>query len=204
VVQGSNSTNVYVVNRDGTGTTQLTHFAPGSQTAAVDPVWSRDGAKIVYGQQDPSALGPDLVVMNADGSGPTRLTNTPDVHEDEPDWQPIPINAYPRPRGATPMRISLVPAYPACTSRDRTHGAPLAYRSCSHPQLTSQYLTVGTPDANGKRTTMEASILLRVVAGASPDVRIDSRINNVFNKDLTDYTGSLRANLPLQITDKDN
>ena len=102
------------------------------------------------------------------------------------------------------MQISLVPAYPPCTSPNTTHGAPLAYPSCASPQITSQHLTVGTPDANGKRTTMEASMLLRVVTGTSADVKINSFINNVFNKDLSDYTGGLRARLPLQITDKDN
>jgi hypothetical protein len=35
-------------------------------------------------------------------------------------------------------------------------------------------------------------------------VRIDSDVNDVFNKDLSDYTGGLRAQLPLQITDRDN
>jgi hypothetical protein len=99
------------------------------------------------------------------------------------------------------MVISLVPAYPACTSPDRTHGAPLAFGSCSHPKLTSQNLTVGTPDVNGKRTTMQASIVLKVTGA---DVKITADANNVFNKDLTDYTGGLRAHLPLQITDKDN
>ena len=63
------------------------------------------------------------------------------------------------------MRVSLVPAYDQCSSPNGTHGAPLAFPSCNPPALTSQYLTVGTPDANGKRTTMEASILLKTVVG---------------------------------------
>ena len=36
------------------------------------------------------------------------------------------------------------------------------------------------------------------------DVTITARVNDVFAKDLSDYTGSLRASLPLRITDKDN
>ena len=53
-------------------------------------------------------------------------------------------------------------------------------------------------------------MLLRAVTGNSStpqneaDVRIDANLNDVFNKDLSDYTGSLRASLPLRITDKDN
>ncbi len=27
------------------------------------------------------------------------------------DWQPLPV-PYPRPKGATPLRVTLVPAYP--------------------------------------------------------------------------------------------
>ncbi len=143
--------------------------------------------------------------MNATGGPPAFLTTG-----ESPDWQPIPINAYPRPRGATPMRISLVPAYEQCSSPNSTHGAPLAFPSCNPPAPTSQYLTVGTPDANGKRTTMEAYILLKTVVGNpftaadEADVKITARVNNVFNQDLTDYTGGLWAQMQLQITDRRN
>ena len=56
---------------------------------------------------------------------------------------------YPRPKGASPLRVSLVPAYAACAAPNRTHGPPLAHPSCNPPAQTSQQLTVGTPDANG-------------------------------------------------------
>jgi hypothetical protein len=117
------------------------------------------------------------------------------------DWQPIPINTYPRPKGATPMRISLVPANKQCTAPNSTHGAPLAYGSCAPPQLTSGHLTTGTPDSNGLPVRMQASMVLNVVPG---DVKIDANVNQVMNKDLSPYTGALRASLPVRITDKDN
>src|SRR5690349_4715296 len=56
---------------------------------------------------------------------------------------------HPRPRGATPLRAALVPAYEKCTSPNTRHGPPLAFPSCSPPVQTSNFLTVGTPDANG-------------------------------------------------------
>ena len=56
---------------------------------------------------------------------------------------------HPRPKGATPLRASLVPAYKACAAPNRTHGAPLAFPSCNPPVQASNFLTVGTPDANG-------------------------------------------------------
>jgi hypothetical protein len=185
--------NLYSIKADGTDRRNL--------SGAGHPAWSPDGTKIAVGGIDKFNETGAISIENADGTGLTPITSGADS---TPDWQPIPINSYPRPKGASPMVISLVPAYPACTSPDRTHGAPLAFGSCSNPQLTSQHLTVGTPDANGKRTTMEASIVLKVLGGASTDVKITSDVNNVFNKDLTDYTGGLRAQLPLQITDKDN
>jgi TolB protein len=160
------------------------------RSGGVDTAWSPDGKKI-------AATGSGIEIMNPDGSGITPLGQTGSMA----DWQPIPINSYPRPRGATPMRISLVPASRQCTAPNSTHGSPLAFGSCAPPQLTSFELTTGTPDSNGLPVRMDASMLLRVVPG---DVRIDAAVNDVFKKDLTDYTGSLRAELPVRITDKNN
>ena len=67
-----------------------------------------------------------------------------------PDWQPIPINSYARPKSATPFKVSLVPAYTPCTAPNRTHGPPLDSDSCNPPAQASDELTLGTPDANGK------------------------------------------------------
>ena len=35
-------------------------------------------------------------------------------------------------------------------------------------------------------------------------MKITAKLNDVLNKDLTDYTGTLHANLPVRITDKNN
>jgi hypothetical protein len=153
--------------------------------------------------------------MNSDGTGHTRITRNdliepPGRYDSYPgDWQPIPINAYPRPRGATPLRLPLVPASKACTTPNRTHGAPLSFGSCAPPRLTSGQLTTGTPDANGKRATMDAYLLLNVTPGDSAppddaDVAITAQVTNVFKQDLSDYAGSLRVNMPVRITDKNN
>ncbi len=48
---------------------------------------------------------------------------------------------------------------------------------------------------------MTAALTLKVVTG---DVQIAAHLNDVANTDLTDYTGTLRAQLPLEITDKLN
>ena len=69
-----------------------------------------------------------------------------------------------RPKGATPLRASLVPAFKACTVPNRTHGAPLAFPSCNPPVQTSNFLTIGSPDANGAGANSTGFILLKVKA----------------------------------------
>ena len=116
--------------------------------------------------------------------------------------------APPRPKGATPLRTSLVPAYQPCTTGNRTHGAPLSYPSCAPPQLTSGQLTVGTADSNGKAANSIGYVLLKAQPGNSStpadeaDVRITTSITDVRKKsDLSDYTGQVQTVLNLRLTD---
>ena len=110
---------------------------------------------------------------------------------------------YPRPKGASPLRASLAPAYKPCTTPNRTHGSPLAFSSCSPPVQVSDYVTVGSPDANGAAANSVGSITVKVLSPA--DVRFTSSITDVRRKsDLADYTGELQARFPMQITDKLN
>ena len=144
----------------------------------------------------PTAGGLDkLYVMGANGVGKAFLG----VNGYGPSWQPS--QSYVRPKGATPMRIALVTANTQCTSANSIHGAPLAFPSCALSQLSSNRLTVGTGDSNGKDAFMQAFIRLDVAGG---DVHVRAFLNDIFNKDLSDYTGGLRAHLPIQITDKSN
>ena len=88
--------------------------------------------------------------MNPDGTGRTRITNNT-FDGRQPSWQPIPVardaTCGPRVR-ARPLPWSR--AYRPCKYPNRMHGPPLSSASCSPPKLYSRYLTVGTPDANGK------------------------------------------------------
>jgi hypothetical protein len=125
-------------------------------------------------------------------------------------WTGAP-RGYPRPRGATPFRVPLVPGFDQCTAPNRAHGAPLAYGSCAPPVQSSSRLTVGTPDANGRAAGSLGSVLLRAIPGnpSTPadeaDVSIQLSVTDVRNRsDLSDYTGELQLTTGLRLTDRDN
>jgi hypothetical protein len=149
--------------------------------------------------------------VDPDGTNEIDVTPPDQPGAAKPDWQPIPINSYPRPKGATPFRASLTTAYQPCAAPDRQHGPPLAFPSCSGPDQTSAHLTVGTGDSNGLPARNEGNLLMRVRPGlpSTPaideaDVELDFFLDDVFTSALADYSGELRARVPLQITDKDN
>ncbi len=204
---------VGTIHPDGTGLTVL-----GFRMTA--PAWSPDGSRLAIGEQRCDIVGgltfcfdKDIITTNPDGTGRVNLTNNPSgANSGQPSWQPIPQN-YVRPRGATPLLASLVPAYKPCTAPNDTHGAPLSFSSCDPPQPASSHLTVGTPDANGQGANAIGSLRMKTFlcpACASPmphaDVRLDVSITDVRNTDagLSDYTGQLRADAALRITDRQN
>jgi hypothetical protein len=123
-----------------------------------------------------------------------------------------------RPKGASPLRASLVPSFKACATPNRTHGAPLAFPSCNPPVQSSNFLTVGTPDANGAGANSVGSILLKVKATSPEDVIIQSSITDVRCQagtaasvcssanaaDGPDYSGELQGNATIRISDHYN
>lgn len=69
------------INADGTGFTALTD-GPSDGSPNASP----DGTKIVYTSRDAGANS-EIFVMNADGTGQTRLTTSTDIHI-KPVWSP--------------------------------------------------------------------------------------------------------------------
>jgi hypothetical protein len=123
---------------------------------------------------------------------------------------------YPRPKGGSPYRTSLVPVYERCETdggrvADTVHGGELNARACKDPELVSGSLTLGTPDANGKAANSVGlfSMTTRVGNPATPaneaDVRVDMSLTDVrLQGSLADYTGELELILASRITDMSN
>jgi hypothetical protein len=123
--------------------------------------------------------------------------------------------SHARPRGATPVRVPLVPAYKGCVAPNRTHGAPLASPSCNPPGLLTAYTTIGTPDANGAGANSIGSIRFDVIPG---DVRFTMSLSDIRcapataatvcssanSADGPDYSGELQTSQIVRITDHYN
>jgi hypothetical protein len=190
------------------------------------PIWSFNETEpagtaeveIGYGSGMPSRL--ELPVVS--GVTPTaQLPPCPGLRG-EPCRDYVPFqnatevfDGFARPKGATPTIVTLVPAYDECTApsgNGLTHGAPLAVPSCT-PAQSSDYLTVGSPDANGKQALSSGRVQLKAV-GESPidlnngnqaDVQVIASLTDVRKKsDLSDYTGELSLVMGVRATDKNN
>ena len=120
-------------------------------------------------------------------------------------------DAYPRAKGATPTRVSLVPAFNACATPNETHGPPLANPSCNPPSQTSPNLTVGSPDANNFPANSSGFVTYNVIPGTpstpedEADVSLSFSLTDVRNRvGLTDYAGELQVRPGVRITDRAN
>jgi hypothetical protein len=127
---------------------------------------------------------------------------------------------HPRPKGATPLRVSLAVAYQQCPTGtgNKQHGPPLAVLSCNPQHQASSFLTVGTSDAwPGTSPKMNGFVRFEVKPTSPEDVKITSTLSDVrcignsvpgfcdtANTDvptLPDYTGELNGTLGVRITD---
>ena len=123
-------------------------------------------------------------------------------------------DAYSRPRGGTPVRLALVPAYAQCTpgAANRVHGPPLEHPSCNPPAQESSNVTVGSPDANGRPANSSGYALMGVIVGnpTSPedeaDVSFTFQLSDVRSRGglFDDYAGELQFRPTLRLTDRES
>jgi WD40-like Beta Propeller Repeat len=202
---------IYLMDADGSDETRIKDFGE-------DPTWSPDGTMIAFeagGCFDVRCFF-SINWMHADGTGNSQMAGSLGPLTD-PDWgsfRPEEIG-YPRPAGASPLRVPLVPAYDECVSPNRTHGPPLDSPSCAPPRLSStptnpeaSGLTVGTPDANGKPARSMGHILLKAapdditIAASLTDVRCRVAFFACPGGPLSDYEGELQGWLRnMRVTD---
>src|ERR1051325_6698873 len=74
---------IYVMNADGSGVTQLTH----NTYAEFDPIWSPNGHQIAFASFGASGGDAEIVVINEDGTGEKILTNN-DAFDFPGAWSP--------------------------------------------------------------------------------------------------------------------
>ena len=129
--------------------------------------------------------------------------------------------AHPRPKAASPIIVSMVPAFNQCTAPNRTHGPPLAFPSCNPPVQSSNSITVGSPDVNGASANSTAFIKIKVKVGVpgppeDSDVLLTGQSTDIRCKAGTaacgsanaaagpDYTGEIQGDATIRITDHFN
>jgi hypothetical protein len=192
--------NVWVADPDGSGGEQL---APGAS-----PHWAPSGDRILFETgffPSPHAI-PHPRWETLDGSEGHDF----DAGLDAGAWQPVPAPAYPRPGGATPLRVPLVTAFEACTSPNSNHVPPLAFASCDPPVESSSILTtssVGKGSGSARLDVVpgdpdtpadEADLL---ISAAATDVRCAGSPGCAAG---ADWPGYLILRTKMRITDRAN
>jgi WD40-like Beta Propeller Repeat len=200
------------------------HTGLPTLTGGSNPDWSPDTQLIVGDSFPNNSTTQGLFTMNTAATDRAYIPGT-DGDDLSPAWQPLqppppPPPGYPRPRGASPLVVSLVPAFEQCmsASANSVHGPPLAFPSCNPPVQTSNYLTVGTPDANGQGASSVGSVRIAAIPGnssATPakeaDIALSATVTDVRCMHLTlcastipgaAYQGELDVRTSLQITDR--
>lgn len=132
-------------------------------------------------------------------------------------WPVSASGTHVRPKAASLLHVALVPSFQPCAAPDRQHGPPLAFPSCSAPDSTSSYLTVGTPDVNGFQAQSTAHFKWKVYPGVpgppTDNVHVfDFSISDVRCRTAgpgcaapnDDYAGSVELRIGSVISDHNN
>jgi hypothetical protein len=132
-------------------------------------------------------------------------------------WPVSASGTHVRPKAASLLNVALVPSFQPCAAPDRQHGPPLAFPSCSAPDSTSSYLTVGTPDVNGFPAQSTAHFKWKVYPGVPGPPADNVHVFDLSISDVrcraagpgcaapgADYAGSVELRIASQISDHNN
>ena len=199
-----NGVKIATADPNGGGLIDLTAPPAGSVDSA--PAWSPDGSKIAFLRAaGVSTTAYALHVMNSDGSNPQQIaTATGGSVDMDLDWQPLhALDPYPRPGGATPLRVPLAPVYAQCTSPNSEHVAPLASPSCTPPTLLSSLLTTSSTGKGQGFVRYDAVPGNPATPADEADLSIQTSLSDVRNSsDGSDYAGRAILNATFRITDR--
>jgi TolB protein len=203
---------LYYMNSDGTNVLPLTGGATTKDFAgAISPngqewAWSSSNSG-----SDTDLLEDSFCCIGFNATDPNTAA------DEYPDIQPL-NNTYARPKGASPFRVSLVPAYQQCAVGSgpspppipTNHRGSITASACYQPTLESSYLTVGSPESSGTQANYIGSVLFKAqaspadgtIAVSNTDVRCQGSTGGCAGGALSDYTGQLRFDATFRITDK--
>ena len=120
----------------------------------------------------------------------------------------INLKPYPRPGGATPLRVPLVPAYRVCQqiNANSQHVPPLDRPSCEPPRLASDVLTTSAVGKMGAHARLDVRPGDLGTTTDEADVATGASVSDVKNQsDGSDYDGPLILTTTiLRITDRAN
>ncbi|MEW6094878.1 MAG: hypothetical protein AB1531_13035 [Chloroflexota bacterium] len=92
IVYVSGDHTIRIMATDGTNVRNIAEIIPDTEVwdaaSGEPPHWSPNGSKLLfYSAVEPDGRA-DIIVINADGTGWTNLTNTPDARDWDPVWSP--------------------------------------------------------------------------------------------------------------------
>jgi uncharacterized protein len=115
------------------------------------------------------------------------------------------LDTFPRPGGATPLRVPLVPAFASCTSPNSQHVPPLSAASCTPAALESSLLTTSSTGKGSGFLRLDAVVGDPGTPADEADLGIIASTSDVLNAgDGSDYSGQVILRTKIRITDRAN
>jgi FG-GAP repeat protein len=164
-----------------------------------------------FGQQAPLSGAPAPASAGSGQSFPVpagarRYVGIRAVDEQGNVGRPVVLQArHPRPGGATPLRVSLVPEFQQCASPNSSHVPPLDMPSCRPPALSSSLLTTSSQGRGSASARLDVQPGDPDTSTDEADLKIGASASDVSAAaDGSDYAGKVLLSTRMRITDNAN